>query len=443
MKDVRGLLNDKATISEHIIEDRLGPLLEETFKKWHGEKYKQEPTPLPLILDMISRVGKITGEVLVVSNVDIFMALQQLRDDPRIQQDMISTGAKLTLLTDTDIKIPVEIGSVIKVDNLNVPAKIDMMGKKFDVVIGNPPYQSSIAKKVKLWPKFIQASIDQWLVDNGDLVMVFPRMWAKRPTFQGGTMFIETLKNHKLVSVIIDEEGTWFDVGETTCIMHLVNAEQDGTETIVSDLNGRTESVKYNGQILLPDIGEKFRSAIVAKSNALLEVNGGKYPKLVNIFHEDVDHSTSKEEKFVSGTLSKVKRDGDVECWWTASQMYYCNEDLVDPRWRVMMNVSGYYFQDVNPDKYIRIAKGIGSTTAVKSILCDTEEEAKNVRTFVTSKLYRFLNDEQKTSGFNTFIWHLPFLGVDKTWTDDTIYEHFGLTDDEIEYINSVVAEYK
>jgi len=140
MKDIRGLLNDKAAISEHIIEDRLGPLLEETFKKWHGDDSKQEPTPLPLILDMISRVGKITGEVLVVSNVDVFMALQQLRDDPRIQQDMISTDAKLTLLTDTDIKIPVEIGSVKKVDNLNEPAKIDMMGKKFDVVIGNPPY---------------------------------------------------------------------------------------------------------------------------------------------------------------------------------------------------------------------------------------------------------------------------------------------------------------
>ncbi len=140
MNSVSTLLRDKAAVTKTILEVKLGPLLEETFNKWHGDDSQQAPTPLPLILEMITKIGFITGEVLIISNVDIFVALVMLRDDSRIIQEYISPNAKLTLLTDTDIEVPEHVGTVIKVDNLNKPAKIDMMGKKFDIAIANPPY---------------------------------------------------------------------------------------------------------------------------------------------------------------------------------------------------------------------------------------------------------------------------------------------------------------
>jgi hypothetical protein len=172
------LLKDPNERCKIIIERKLPPLLEDTFKKWHGDDSQQTPTPLPLILEMISKIGFITGEVLVVSTVDIFVALQQLRDNSMIHQEFISRDAKLTLLTDTDIKVPAEIGSVIKVDNLNEPVKIDMMGKKFDVVLGNPPYQTETGstRSKAIWPEFVKLAAD-CTADGGYVSLIHPNAW--------------------------------------------------------------------------------------------------------------------------------------------------------------------------------------------------------------------------------------------------------------------------
>ena len=69
----------------------------------------------------------------------------------------------------------------------------------------------------------------------------------------------------------------------------------------------------------------------------------------------------------------------------------------------------------------------------------ETEDIAKNILSFLNSKLYQFAVDMNKFSGFNPrqFILGLPKIDTQKEWSDDEIFQFFNLTKDEIEYVQS------
>jgi hypothetical protein len=53
--------------------------------------------------------------------------------------------------------------------------------------------------------------------------------------------------------------------------------------------------------------------------------------------------------------------------------------------------------------------------------------------------LYRVVVAKMKTGGFNNPFIELESLGCDQTWTDEAIYRHFGLTQEEIDYVEANV----
>jgi hypothetical protein len=72
-------------------------------------------------------------------------------------------------------------------------------------------------------------------------------------------------------------------------------------------------------------------------------------------------------------------------------------------------------------------------------IKVDTEQQGKNVLTWVRSKLYRVVVQQMKTGGFNNPFIELENLGNAKDWTDEEIYQYFKLTQEEIDYIETNV----
>ena len=54
--------------------------------------------------------------------------------------------------------------------------------KKFDVIVGNPPYNDDTGNKGRghiLWDKFVRHSIEEWLVPNGYFCCVHPSLWRQ------------------------------------------------------------------------------------------------------------------------------------------------------------------------------------------------------------------------------------------------------------------------
>ena len=65
---------------------------------------------------------------------------------------------------------------------------------------------------------------------------------------------------------------------------------------------------------------------------------------------------------------------------------------------------------------------------------------------FLSSKLYRFISIQgkmHKSSKYNWFMDNFPFLSNSKMWTDEEVYQEFGLTDEEIAHVEGNFREIK
>ncbi|HIW91291.1 MAG TPA: hypothetical protein H9870_06495 [Candidatus Corynebacterium avicola] len=69
----------------------------------------------------------------------------------------------------------------------------------------------------------------------------------------------------------------------------------------------------------------------------------------------------------------------------------------------------------------------------------DTEEEIQSIRSYYSTKFFRFLVSLRKMTQHathSTYQW-APIQAWDREWTDADLYEKYGLTDDEINFIES------
>jgi hypothetical protein len=121
--------------------------INESYEKYQVPVSAQtNATPADLVMEMVEKLNGLDGkDVLVVANYDVAVLIAFLKNMNGLQKLGNDYNFKsLTLLTDiveTDPRFKDKFEVVLA--NLNEPAKIDMMGKKFDVVIGNPPYNDS------------------------------------------------------------------------------------------------------------------------------------------------------------------------------------------------------------------------------------------------------------------------------------------------------------
>jgi hypothetical protein len=87
---------------------------------------------------------------------------------------------RLLLDNDGNFKLNVHTGDTLELD---ISEKWGLQG--FDLVVGNPPYNKSQENKGKkgggdlLWNKFVNTSLNQWLLPSGYLVFVHPSGWRK------------------------------------------------------------------------------------------------------------------------------------------------------------------------------------------------------------------------------------------------------------------------
>lgn len=71
----------------------------------------------------------------------------------------------------------------------------------------------------------------------------------------------------------------------------------------------------------------------------------------------------------------------------------------------------------------------------------DSKEECLNVMSYISTKLFRFLvlmlkNTQHATKNVYQFV---PMQDFSKPWTDEELYKKYGLTEDEIAFIDSMI----
>ena len=151
----------------HIVERawETGRIAESWLAKPEGKAGPARPTtPLRLIKEHVDELGDIEGMSALTFNIEY---VPYLKDK----------GANVVLATRDYCEATRQLAEsqVIETEYLTVEAAMEN-GLKFDIVIGNPPYQKSGGTGTHIWPDFVLDGLEM-LKDDGKIAMIHPQRW--------------------------------------------------------------------------------------------------------------------------------------------------------------------------------------------------------------------------------------------------------------------------
>lgn len=148
-----------------------------------------------------------------------------------------------------------------------------------------------------------------------------------------------------------------------------------------------------------------------------------------------------------SGLAEPVKLFANQRIAWVARETIQTNTSWID-RWKVLMTAVQGTSAAVETKFLSRPILAEPGTACTETYLVaghfDTEAEAANYARYLRTRFVRFLvslrkSTQHATSGVYAFV---PDLPVDQEWTDAKLYARYGLTGEEIAFIESQVAEH-
>jgi hypothetical protein len=274
---------------------------------------------------------------------------------------------------------------------VNVITELDK-DMKFDVIVSNPPYQHPTNGRWKLWIEFIKKSFSV-VSEGGIIAMITPSAWINAyDTPSGGELFTaKKMISEKEIVAYKDINQEVFNVGEKLGWFVVKNLNSDNTAFF--------ESKKTLAELI-------------------------------------VDKTSGNDYKFVCRLtqLSDQDDNGKLTCYHSAANRFKVNHHKKNSEQngpKMIVNRSGYYVVEVFDPSVIA---GRHSS----AIMFDTIAQAELARNTFQSKLFRFVNMATKTGGFNK-IDLLPNVDLSKSWSDSELYAHFGLNQEEIDYIEANV----
>lgn len=332
---------------------------------------------------------------------------------------------------------------------IHVQKPEEIFNMKFDVIIGNPPYQLSDGgsgpSASPLYHKFVQAAKR---LHPKYISMIIPSRW-----FAGGKgldEFRDEMLNDNHIQSIVDFPNSadcfaGVDIaGGVNYFLWNQNYQGDCTvKTIRGDtiseakrpLNEYDIFVRSNESLSI--IRKIEKSGIATMDTVVLSRNPfGFSSKDRGIKSADKTHYVklihSQGYGFVS--IDEVAKNIQLVSKWKVSigKLVPSNGEVgVDPSkgYNAMTQPRLMFPNEVITDSYLVLAA------------FDTEKEARNFAQYMTLKTPRFLMHETYSSmniSRNNFRF-VPFLDYHKEWTDAMLFKKFAFTQAEIDFIETMI----
>lgn len=317
---------------------------------------------------------------------------------------------------------------------------------KFDVIVGNPPYQindgghGSSASPV--YQKFVEAAVS---MDPKYVVMIVPSRW-----FAGGkglSKFRADMLADKRIRSLVDYPDA-ADCFPGVNIQGGVNyflwdRDHRGDCSVVTKRAGQLDSV------LVRSLGAYDVFVRLNESVSILE-------KVRALGEPTFDSAVSARKPFGLPTNFKEFEAGPFEGavrvyatkrqGWIHRSAVLTNADLID-KFKVLIPKA----TDGNdvyplPVLVLPVVASPGTCCTETYLVCgatDSEVEAENVAAYMRTRFFRFLLSLRKHTLDNTqekFAF-VPSLDMTVSWTDEMLYARYGLSEDEVLFIKSQIRE--
>lgn len=321
----------------------------------------------------------------------------------------------------------------------------EIFNMKFDVIIGNPPYQLNDGggmgtSAIPLYNKFVESAIK---LKPKYLTMIIPARW-----YAGGKGlddFREQMLKDKHISTIVD----YFDSND--CFPGV-------------DLSGGVcyflWDREYNGDCKITNVSTMDNSTLV---RPLLEKTASsfiRFNKAISIYRKIQALHATTFDKMISPrrpygisnpkTLTNIFDQSLVKIYAYPTNGYINKSEITQEK------------QSINKYK-VFIAKAYGergsfpylvigkpflgepnsccSETYLKIGEYDCIQKANNVISYIKTKFFRFLvllkkNTQNAAKGVYELI---PMQDFSKPWTDEELYAKYNLTQEEIDFIESMI----
>jgi site-specific DNA-methyltransferase (adenine-specific) len=309
--------------------------------------------------------------------------------------------------------------------------------EKFDIVVGNPPYNEAFSNSgtaKDLFDKFIFKS----LIICNKLLFITPTRWFSK---------------HSLVKL----RNTLLGSNKIKLIKHYHNSKDvfqnaeitGGVSYFLYDNDYNSNLVNFNGEkVNLSKQVETFGMVLYNQEMNLVKNIIDKLPKerLSKIF---------KSKGYFGIKTNGTQMTGNIICYFSNQRGVKMNMETKNGRYYSYVNDytdNGNVINDwkvITSSAYGANPNGIGEINLINpNEICSesfiffnfkTKKEATNFISYINTNFVKFLISIKKNKqDVTSIVFELvPQVPLDREWTDEQLYEYFKLTQEEINLIES------